>query len=42
MAIGLIMHQGLHTHFGADFRQLVKTVNPDAFLFGEVVSHSER
>ena len=29
-----------HT-FWADFRQACKTVNPDAFLFGEVVSHSE-
>ena len=27
--------------FWADFRQACKTVNPDAFLFGEVVSHSE-
>ena len=29
-----------HT-FWADFRQACKSVNPDAFLFGEVVSHSE-
>ena len=29
-----------HT-FWADFRQACKAVNPDAFLFGEVVSHSE-
>ena len=29
-----------HT-FWADFRQTCKAVNPDAFLFGEVVSHSE-
>ena len=29
-----------HT-FWADFRQACKTVNPDAFLFGEVVAHSE-
>ncbi len=29
-----------HT-FWADFRRACKTVNPDAFLFGEVVSHSE-
>ena len=28
-----------HT-FWADFRQACKAVNPDAFLFGEVVSHS--
>ena len=27
--------------FWADFRQACKAVNPDAFLFGEVVSHSE-
>ena len=27
--------------FWADFRQACKTVKPDAFLFGEVVSHSE-
>ena len=29
-----------HT-FWADFRQACKAVNPDTFLFGEVVSHSE-
>ncbi len=29
-----------HT-FWADFRQACKAVNPDAFLFGEVVRHSE-
>ena len=29
-----------HT-FWADFRKACKAVNPDAFLFGEVVSHSE-
>ena len=29
-----------HT-FWADFRQACKAVNPDVFLFGEVVSHSE-
>ena len=29
-----------HT-FWANFRQACKAVNPDAFLFGEVVSHSE-
>ena len=29
-----------HT-FWADFRRACKAVNPDAFLFGEVVSHSE-
>lgn len=29
-----------HT-FWTDFRQACKAVNPDAFLFGEVVSHSE-
>lgn len=29
-----------HT-FWADFRHACKAVNPDAFLFGEVVSHSE-
>lgn len=29
-----------HT-FWADFRKACKTVNPDAFLFGEVVGHSE-
>ena len=29
-----------HT-FWADFRQACKAVNPDAFLFGEVVAHSE-
>ena len=29
-----------HT-FWADFRQACKAVNPNAFLFGEVVSHSE-
>ena len=29
-----------HT-FWADFRHACKTVNPDAFLFGEVVAHSE-
>ena len=29
-----------HT-FWADFRQTCKTVNPDVFLFGEVVRHSE-
>ena len=29
-----------HT-FWADFRQACKAVNPDAFLFGEVVNHSE-
>lgn len=27
--------------FWADFRQACKAVNPDAFLFGEVVSHSD-
>ena len=27
--------------FWADFRQACKAVNPDAFLFGEVVGHSE-
>lgn len=27
--------------FWADFRQVCKTVNPDVFLFGEVVRHSE-
>ena len=27
--------------FWAEFRQACKAVNPDAFLFGEVVSHSE-
>ena len=27
--------------FWADFRKACKAVNPDAFLFGEVVSHSE-
>ena len=30
----------LHT-FWADFRQACKAVNPDVFLFGEVVRHSE-
>ena len=35
------MRRGPPRTFWADFRQACKAVNPDAFLFGEVVSHSE-
>ena len=40
-AIGLTMHPGPPHAFWADFRQTCKSVNPDVFLFGEVVRHSE-